>query len=411
MRVAVVGAGVAGISAAWHLDRGGAQVRLIEQGTRLGGHTHTHEIGVQNGSVSIDTGFIVFNEHNYAEFCRWLHHLGVDSQPSIMSFAVRDDIDALEYGTTDLRSIVANSSQLVRPAYWSLWRDVIRFYRRLHEGAIPDTTLGEYLAGDGYGNAFVQSHIVPMCAALWSQPADESLRLSLRHVIEFMRNHKMLQLVERPAWRVIKGGSSAYLRAFEARFSGQIVTDAPITEITREGIGVGIRHGGSHERFDAVVLACHSDQALSILGDATTLEQNVLGAMSYQNNAVYLHSDASFMPRNKACWSSWNVIRGRDGAYTITYWMNLLQGLTCSEQFFVTLNPTSEPHQISWQGSYEHPHFTKASYAAQQKWTEISRGPLQFAGAYWGSGFHEDGFVSGQRCARAVLDMVSCDAA
>ncbi|MEE2783864.1 MAG: FAD-dependent oxidoreductase [Pseudomonadota bacterium] len=411
MKVVVIGAGVAGISAAWHLDQGGVQVHLIEAGTRLGGHTHTHQIEVRNGSVSVDTGFIVFNENNYPEFCHWLRQLGIDSQSSIMSFAVRDEIDALEYGTTDLRSIVANSSQLARPAYWSLWRDVIRFYRRLREGALPDTTLGEYLSGNGYGHAFVHSHIVPMCAALWSQPADESLQLSLRHVIEFMRNHKMLQLAERPDWRVIKGGSSSYLRAFKARFRGQIVTDAPITEITREGNGVGIRYRECHERFDAAVLACHSDQALSVLADATTLEKNVLGGVPYQNNAVYLHNDAAFMPRNKSCWSSWNVIRGRDGSYTITYWMNRLQGLTCSEQFFVTLNPAREPRQVCWQGSYQHPLFTKASYAAQQKWTQISRGPVQYAGAYWGSGFHEDGFVSGQRCARAVLEMVSADAA
>lgn len=406
MKVAVVGAGVAGISAAWHLDQGGAEVHLIESGLRIGGHTHTHTLSVQEGTVNVDTGFIVFNEHNYPNFSGWLTDLGVAAQQSNMSFAVRDEIDWVEYGTTDLRAMTANTGQLVRPAYWRMWRDILRFYKELREGDIPNLTLGQYLNEHKYSDTFVHSHIAPMCAALWSQPAEESINLSLKHVVEFMRNHRMLQIAERPDWQVLQGGSSAYLQAFADRFGGHIHTNTAVTSIERRAGSVFI-NGNVNDSFDVVVLACHSDQALEMLNDASPAETEVLGAIPYQRNDVYLHGDLSFMPKNRACWSSWNVTREHDGTYTITYWMNKLQGLTCNEQFFVTLNPSREPNRVRWQGTYHHPHFTREAIAAQSRWTEVSRDQTYFAGAYWGSGFHEDGFVSGQRSAAAILNLVA----
>jgi len=402
MKVAVIGSGIAGISAAWRLQNQGCEVRLFEAAERLGGHTHTHALPIEGGVAQVDTGFIVFNTHNYPNFSAWLDALGVASQPSDMSFAVRDDIARLEYGTADLLAMLANTGQLLRPAYWGMWRDLLRFYRTLGEGEVPDVTLGEYLRGQRFGSAFVHSHIAPMCSALWSQPARESLELSLPHVVTFMRNHRMLKVADRPEWRVVQGGSSAYLSAFCDHFNGRIHLQSQVGGVARTGAGVRLQSRPG-EHFDAAVLACHSDQALALLQDATDLEQAVLGAMPFQHNEVYLHEDASFMPRNRRCWSSWNVVRETDGAYTITYWMNKLQGLGCAEQFFVTLNPQHTPQQVRWQGSYEHPHFTRASYQAQQRWQDISSTPIQFAGAYWGAGFHEDGFVSGQRAADALL--------
>jgi predicted NAD/FAD-binding protein len=319
-----------------------------------------------------------------------------------MSFAVRDDIAQLEYGTTDLRAILANYGQLARPSFWRMWRDLLRFYRQLDNGKIPDTTLGDYLSAHHYGSTFVHSHIAPMCAALWSQPAAATLDLSLRHVVEFMRNHKMLNVADRPQWRVVCGGSSAYLHAFQQHFSGSVHLDCDVGAIRRTPVGVEFTQGPERS-FDAVVLACHADQSLRLLADANPVEKAVLANLPYQGNDVYLHEDVSFMPRNRNCWSSWNVIREADGAYTITYWMNKLQSLDCAEQFFVTLNPQREPERVRWQGHYQHPHFTRDSFAAQQRWQELSSSTTQFAGAYWGKGFHEDGFSSGIRAAEALL--------
>jgi predicted NAD/FAD-binding protein len=403
LKVAVIGGGVAGISAAWHLQADGREVHLFERSTRLGGHTHTHELPVCDGVVKVDTGFIVFNELNYPNFSRWLDDMAVASHASDMSFAVRDEIARLEYGTTNLRAMLANRRQLVRREFWYLWRDLLRFYRRLREGEIPDVTVGEYLRRHGYSSAFVDSHIAPMCAALWSQPATASLELALGHVVEFMRNHKMLQVAARPHWRVVSGGSASYVGAFRERFQGALHLGVNLSGVRREAGGV-VLEGVEDNRFDAVVLACHSDQALALLRDPSPQESAVLGAIPYQPNSVFLHEDASFMPRNRRCWSSWNVIREADGAYTITYWMNKLQGLACKEQFFVTLNPQRNPGQVRWQGEYHHPHFTRESFQAQRRWQDISHGATQFAGAYWGAGFHEDGFTSGLRAARAVLD-------
>ncbi len=406
LKVAVVGAGISGIAAAWRLQQAGCTVDLYEKGDRLGGHTHTHTLpiaGGQDTTVEVDTGFIVFNNYNYPHFSAWLNELGVASQASDMSFAVRDDIAHLEYGTTNLRAILANYGQLVRPAYWQMWRDLLRFYRKLDAGDIEDTTLGAYLEAHNYGAAFVHSHMAPMCAALWSQPAQESLQLALRHVVAFMRHHKMLNITDRPQWRVVCGGSSAYLGAFQQQFAGGVQLRADVAAIHRTATGVELQLATGNARYDGVVLACHSDQALGLLADATAAEHDVLGAIPYQDNHVYLHEDVSFMPRNRRCWSSWNVVREADGAYTITYWMNKLQNLPCDEQFFVTLNPQRVPRTVRWQGFYQHPHFTRASFAAQQRGAEIATERTQFAGAYWGKGFHEDGFVSGLRAADALL--------
>ncbi len=411
MKIAVVGAGIAGISAAWHLDQAGHVVDVFESGLRLGGHTDTHQLQLPDGPVKVDTGFIVFNDHNYPQFSGWLDQLGVKSNPSNMSFAVRDELARLEYGTTDLSAIVAHKKQWLKPDYWRLWWDLARFYRDMKDGDIPALSLGDYVRANGYSDAFVYSHILPMCAALWSQPVEASLELSLEHVIEFMRNHRMLQVAERPLWHTVAGGSASYVEAFRRSFTGNVYTHSAVTAVKRGQHTASLTAGGVISVYDAVVLACHSDQALALLEAPMPIEREVLAALPYQHNDVYLHGDASFMPANKKCWSSWNVVRDVSGRYVITYWMNLLQKLQCKQQLFVTLNPTREPASIIWQGPYQHPHFTADSHQAQKQWSQISQGTVHFAGAYWGKGFHEDGFASGKQCAEAISTAVAVHAA
>ncbi|NOX51484.1 MAG: FAD-dependent oxidoreductase [Gammaproteobacteria bacterium] len=406
IRVAVIGGGIAGISAAWHLEKGGADVHLLEGKERLGGHTHTHSLAVRKGTVEVDTGFIVFNQTNYPNFSRWLKELGLTKLHSSMSFAVRDDVLGLEYGTANYRAALSNVAQLMKADYWKLWRDLIRFYRALRTGDVPNVTLGQYLVENEYSEAFKDGHIVPMCSALWSQPTEQSLTLSLRHVITFMRNHRMLQIASRPDWQVVDGGSSSYLAVFGSKFHGHISTNCDVVEVRRSEHGVVVFTNNTESTYDSVVLACHSDQALSLLSDSTVIEKAVLSQISFHRNQVFLHRDSSFMPRNRSCWSSWNIFREPNGDLSITYWMNRLQGLKCSEQIFVTLNPGHEPTSIDWQGIYHHPHFTQAALDAQEQWEDVSRCGIYFAGAYWGAGFHEDGFVSGMRCAEKILSGV-----
>ena len=229
----------------------------------------------------------------------------------------------------------------------------------------------------------------------------------MRQVLTFMHNHHMLQLFKRPPWRVVKGGSSTYLGAFADRFSGTVHTGTRDVRVSRAGAATRVQTGGESHTFDAAVLACHSDQALRALVAPTAAERDVLGAIAYHDNQVFLHSDPRFMPAARRCWSSWNVVRDGHGRLTITYWMNRLQGLGAQNDYFVTLNPQCLPSHVHWQGRYQHPNFTAAAEAAKARWHEISRGGVYFAGAYWGAGFHEDGFQSGARCADAVLAEVA----
>ncbi len=410
MKVAVIGSGIAGLSAAWHLDQRGVEVHLIEAGLRVGGYSQTHVLPVQEGSVNVDTGFALFSGQPESGFMQWLDDLGVGTQPSRISLSVRDQVDWLEYGTGDAGAMLANASQLLRPGYWRMWQDLLRFYRDLRTGPIPDLSLSEYLLQRRYSKGFAQSHILPLCAALWAQKAEHIADMSLRHVVQLLRSHQLLQRGGRADWQIISRGSAEYLQAFEAQFGGFVHTNTQVSEISRCGGQIRLMRGGEAEIYDAVVLACHSDEALTALADPSATEQDLLSSIGYHRNDVYLHGDHSFMPRNRACWSSWNVTREDNGNYTATYWMNRLQGLQCNEQFFVTVNPSREPTRIRWQGNFLHPHINQAAYQAQQRWAEISTDKTYYAGAYWGSGLHEDGFASGLRCAQRLLGDASTDA-
>jgi predicted NAD/FAD-binding protein len=401
-----VGAGVSGIAAAYRLQQE-ADVVLFEGQGRLGGHTDTHAVLVGGATHAVDSGFIVFNPDNYPRFSSWLDELGVESQPSDMSFGVSNQATGVEYGSRGLGALFCQRRNLVSPRFLRMLADLRRFYRDAVDYPLDESlTLGELLDRHGYGAGFVEDHIGPMCGALWSAAPDAALAIPARHVIAFMTHHRMLQLDGRPQWRVIKGGSSTYLQAFLARFRGEVRLSDPVQALARTASGVDITSASGTTRFDAVVLACHSDEALGLLADPSQAERDVLGAIGYQRNRVVVHSDDRVMPEHRAAWSSWNALVGaeRPERCQVSYWMNLLQSLPGRENFFVTLNPQTPLKRVWSEREYAHPVFTRRARAAQRCKAEISGvRNTWYCGAYWGWGFHEDGFVSGMEVAEGML--------
>jgi uncharacterized protein len=409
MRIAVVGSGIAGLASAWLLSRD-HEVVLFEAHDTLGGHTHTHDLDIAGTRLQVDTGFIVFNPAHYPLLTRMFDELGVPSKPTTMSFSVQDAANGLEYNADHLGGLFCQRRNLIRGDFWRMLADIRRFYRAapalLAEGQ-PNWTLGEYLQVQNYSTLFRDDHIVPMACALWSSSAAQILDFPLKHLLRFMDNHQMLQLTGRPEWRVVNGGSSAYIRALQAHWRVEIRTAAPVRRLRRDGANVYIDGLRDDEKFDQVVLACHSDQALALLSDASEDEQAILGAMKYQSNEVVLHTDARLLPANRKAWAAWNAhVPAAPGANcTVSYCMNILQSIQAPETLVVTLNRTADidPATILWRGVYAHPLQTQASAVAQKRKVEIQgKRHTWFAGAYWGYGFHEDGMRSGVEVANAL---------
>lgn len=409
MRIAVVGSGIAGLGAAWLLSRQ-HEVVLFEADDRLGGHTHTHDIELPGGRFAVDSGFIVFNRHNYPLLSQLFAELGVDSQPTSMSFAVRNDATGLEYNATSLERLFVQRRNLVSPRFWRMVREIMRFYAEAPAAlALPGTgpTLAEYLDAGGYSEAFRDDHLVPMASALWSSPATAVLSFPVKYLVTFMANHHMLQVSDRPEWQVVRGGSSSYVRAMTARWPVQVRLSSPVSRVARDQAGVEVTTAGTSERFDQVVLACHSDQALSLLSDPSTSEREVLGAIGFQRNETVLHTDESLLPRRRRAWAAWNALvpAGDNPHCTVTYCMNLLQSIESPVTFNVTLNRSEaiDPEKVLARMIYRHPLYTHASVAAQARRTEINgMNRTWYCGAYWGFGFHEDGLRSGVEVARAL---------
>ena len=407
MRVAVVGSGIAGLASAWLLSRQ-HDVTLFEANDYPGGHTHTHDIQMDGRPYTVDTGFIVHNRAHYPLLSALFDELGVATQPTTMSFSVRNQTSGLEYNAANLDTLFCQRSNLVSPRFLGMLRDLMRFYREapaLLDEVGQGPTLGEYLARGGYGHAFRDEHLVPMASALWSSPSAAVLGFPARYLVQFMANHQMLSLSGRPEWRVVSGGSRRYVDAMRARWSVEERLNTPVFAVRRHDDSVDVvTHTGS-EAFDEVVLACHSDQALALLADADRLEYAILGAMSYQTNDTVLHTDATLLPRSRKAWAAWNAFIPADpgDACTVSYCMNLLQGFNSPDPFVVTLNRTQaiDPRRILRRMRYAHPVYTHASVAAQARKSEIQgRRRVWFAGAYWGWGFHEDGMRSAVELAR-----------
>ena len=401
MKIAVIGSGISGLASAWLLSAK-HDVTLFEANDYLGGHTHTHQVELAGQQLAVDSGFIVFNERHYPLLTRLFAELGVASQPTTMSFSVHSAATGLTYSATSLDTLFCQRRNLLSGRFLGMLRDLLRFYREspaLLDSAGPGPTLGEYLAAHGYGAAFRDEHLVPMAAALWSAPASRILDFPAQYLVRFMANHQMLQLRERAPWRVVCGGSARYVSALRARWRVQERLDCPVRSVRRDIGSVQVTSRAGAERFDQVVFACHSDECLALLSDASDSEREILGAMTYQDNEVVLHTDATLLPKHRKAWAAWNAfIPARpEEACTVSYCMNLLQGLTTPEPLIVTLNRTAaiDPARILRRIQYRHPVHTRESVLAQSRRDEIQglRGTW-FAGAYWGWGFHEDGLRS-----------------
>jgi predicted NAD/FAD-binding protein len=401
MRVAVIGSGIAGLASARLLSRKHA-VTLFETNAYPGGHTHTHAIHMDGRDYTVDTGFIVHNRAHYPLLSALFDELGVETQPTTMSFSVRNQATGLEYNAANLDTLFCQRRNLLSPRFLGMIRDLMRFYREapaLLEESGEGPTLGEYLERGGYGAAFRDEHLVPMASALWSSPSAAVLGFPAHYLVQFMANHQMLSLSGRPEWRVVTGGSRRYVDAMRARWSVDERLNTPVLAVRRHDDTVDVVTAAGTEAFDEVVLACHSNQALALLADADDTERSILGAMTYQANDTVLHTDASLLPRSRKAWAAWNAFIPADpgDACTVSYCMNLLQGFSSPEPFVVTLNRSNaiDPKRILRRMSYEHPVYTHASVAAQTRKAEIQgRRRVWFAGAYWGWGFHEDGIRS-----------------
>jgi uncharacterized protein len=412
MRIAIVGSGIAGLASAWLLSRAaqGNEVVLFEAESRLGGHTHTHAIALEGRDYAVDTGFIVHNPAHYPLLTGMFRELGVATQATTMSFSVHNEASGLEYNATDLDALFCQRRNLLSPRFWGMLRDLMRFYREapaLLDISDDGPTLGDYLERGRYGAAFRDEHLVPMASALWSSPSAGILGFPAKYLVRFMANHHMLQISGRPEWKVVTGGSSRYIDALRAQWRVQERVDTPVRGVRRDGDAVYLSLDGGEERFDHVVLACHSDQALAMLRDADDAEREVLGAMPYQANDTVLHTDARLLPRRRKAWAAWNASIPREPSEvcTVSYCMNLLQRIDAPQPLIVTLNRTDaiDPAKILRRMRYHHPVYTHASVAAQQRKGEIQgRRRTWFAGAYWGWGFHEDGMRSAVDVADAL---------
>ncbi|MFW6754264.1 NAD(P)/FAD-dependent oxidoreductase [Pseudomonas glycinae] len=410
MKIAIVGSGIAGLTCAYLLARR-HEITVFEADARIGGHTHTVPVTVDGREYSVDTGFIVFNDWTYPNFIRLLGQLGVTFKPTEMSFSVNDPDTGLEYNGNNLNSLFAQRSNLLSPGFWGMLRDILRFNkearRDLAEQRIAtDTTLDDYLKAGAYGERFILHYIVPMGAAIWSMPMAEMLNFPLQFFVRFFENHGLLSVSNRPQWQVIEGGSSAYIAPLTASFKERIRLNCPVGRIDRDAHGVVIHSPAGIERFDKVVLACHSDQALRLLGNPDDKEREILGALPYADNEVVLHTDTRLLPTRKRAWASWNYRLGGAGhtRAAVTYDMNILQGLQSDTTFCVSLNQSAgiTPSKVLARFTYAHPQFSLAAVAAQQRWAELDGlHHTHYCGAYWANGFHEDGVVSALRVAAA----------
>jgi predicted NAD/FAD-binding protein len=407
LEIAVIGSGISGLSAAWLLSQR-HRVSLFEQSSRAGGHSNTVDVGLARRRVAVDTGFIVYNEPAYPNLSALFAHLGVKTDTTDMTFSVSLGRGRLEYGGGTLSGLFAQPVNMVRPRFWSMLRDIVRFYR-LAPGLMGNSqadamTLGELIDAGGFGRAFRDDHILPMAGAIWSAPAAAMADYPAVAFVRFFENHGLLKLSGRPLWRTVAGGSRQYVSRMLAEFRGEVHLDRHVASVRRVGGGINVTaEGGETRRFDHVVIATHADQALRLLPDADDVERQLLGAFRYSRNRAVLHSDPVLMPRRRRAWASWNYLstdadNGGQSQLSVTYWMNRLQRLDTDQQMFVTLNPAGEPEAglIHHEEIYEHPIYDAGAHRAQRRlWTLQGRRRTWFCGAYFGAGFHEDGLQSG----------------
>ncbi len=401
LRIAVIGSGISGLSAAWLLSNR-HDVILYERDRRIGGHANTVDVPVGGETVSVDAGFIVFNKPNYPNLTALFDRLGVETETTDMSFGASLYGGKIEYSGDGVDAIFARRRSVASPSHWAMLTDIVRFNREatiaLDRGLGESVTLGEFVASQRYSNAFVARFLEPMAAAIWSTPSLKILDYPAASLFRFYANHGLLQTSNLPRWSTVRGGSRTYVDRICARFRKNARLGAGVISVERVNGGVIVHdEGGGSDRFDAAVIATHADRALAMLQTPTSRERALLGAFAYQQNKAIMHFDRRQMPKRRAAWASWNYLGG-DGAASVTYWMNRLQNLDCGRDIFVTLNPI-EPvrsEDIIAEFDYEHPVFDANSCKAQREiWSLQGEGGVWFCGAHFGSGFHEDGLQAG----------------
>lgn len=413
MRIAVIGAGISGLSAAWLLSRA-HDVVLFEKDSRFGGHSNTVEVAEEDRTVAIDTGFIVYNTACYPNLIALFDRLGVSTAPTDMSFSVSLDDGRYEYNGNGVNGYFAQRANLVSPAHWAMAGEIKKFFREAAElqrqTGDPHLSLGEWLAARQYTKNFIERHIVPMGAAIWSAPISQILNFPAQSFARFFANHGLLQMDDRPQWRTVRGGSKNYVTRILSDFTGTAVKGDGVVRIDRNARGVTVRTAASLDaEFDRCLIACHADEALALLPDADSQERQLLGAFKYASNDAILHTDEGLMPRRRRVWTSWNYLSHRDAEpdrnSTVTYWMNQLQPLGASQNYFVSLNPIRPiaSQKIAGRFSYQHPMFDgRALLAQRQLWSLQGMRNTWFAGSYFGYGFHEDALQAGLAAAEDI---------
>ncbi len=413
MRVAIIGAGIAGLSCAWLLTRQGRQVTLFEANDYLGGHTHTIDVTLDGTTAPVDTGFLVYNDRTYPKLVALFDELEVASTPSTMTFSVRNDAAGIEWSGTDFTSLFVQPSNALRPAFWRMLIDILRFNRETtemqRERRVDAVTLGEFLDDRGYSLPFREWYLLPMVAAIWSSSTREVLAFPLPALVRFCHLHGLLRMFDRPQWRSVAGGGRDYVDRIAARLS-DVRRATPIRRIRRCGSHVEVDTPVSTaERFDEVVLACHSDQALALLTDTSREEASLLGSVRFQTNSVALHTDTRLMPKCRRAWSAWNHLAVDDAAgerpVAVSYWLNELQRLPFKTPLLCTLNPPFPPRAeaLIAKFEYSHPLVKSAAVTAQQKFAHLQgRRHTWYAGAWLGYGFHEDGLASAHVVAQGI---------
>ncbi|BCW87611.1 hypothetical protein sos41_07410 [Alphaproteobacteria bacterium SO-S41] len=409
--IAVIGSGIAGLSAAWLLSQR-FNVTLFERDGRVGGHANTLEIGGPSGPVPVDAGFIVYNPPNYPNLTALFDHFGVATQPTRMSFAASLRGGRFEYSSRGYRGIFSQPSNLLRPRFWSLLSEIVRFYKRAEAlaatDAIDDITLGAFIDRETANDRLARDHVLPMCAAIWSTTADDIRSFPLKSFIRFFANHGLFDISGRAPWRTVTGGSREYVKHLRDVLGDRIKVNAAVSHVMRDPGGVTLQTDAGAQRFSDVVIATHGDDALKLLGDASPLERSILGAFRTTPNRAILHDDAALMPRRRRAWAAWNYLEGDSDTgerpLSVTYWMNELQRLPAATPAFVTLNPLREPKKGSIKHviDYTHPVFDQAALDAQTRLWEIQGcRNTWFCGSYFGYGFHEDALQSGLAVAEA----------
>ena len=403
MKIAIIGSGISGLTSAYLLNRK-HDVTIFEANDYIGGHTHTHNIDIDGNNYSIDTGFIVYNERTYPNFIKLLDQLNIERQLSTMGFSVKSASQDYEYAGESLNTLFAKRSNIFRISFWRMLYEMYHFGKKADSlgcGLDVSMTLGDYLVDENYSSEFVNYFIIPMGAAIWSTPANKVLDMPAYFFIKFFYNHGMLELTNRPNWWVIKNGSSEYIKKITIGFEDKIHLSTPVKKVSRVegGVEIVLFKKDKALKFDSVIFATHSNQALDILDDPSDAEKDILGSIPYQKNNILLHTDSSVLPRRKLAWASWNYQLDSDpnSPVILTYNMNILQTIEANKTFCVTLNDNDsvDKNRILKKITYHHPLFTVNAIEAQKRKSEISGvNNTYYCGAYWRNGFHEDGVVS-----------------